>query len=420
MSEATQSKIKRAKHVDIFIKITCVAVAFIMWIYVMMVESPEYEETFSHITVDLINTDTLVTEQDLAIYNGYGTMIDVTISGKKSVISKLKESDIIATADVGTLAGEGGRYNCKISVDVPAGCQVVGMSQETVSVYLDKASQITLPLSERRENTNLPDGAFTGTIDFPVDNITVTGPSNVLSKVYNAVVVLDLSGITKTTTATEEVKLLDRNGNEINNPYIDYFPKRVTVEVPVYKTVTVNLNAYFKYGFLGFDNTTVTIDPATVEVTGDAEIINRGNLIEPIELDEKLHFSGNRCYRPFDLKAVDGVELSTDTVTVTAIVDNNIRTMLITVPGGNIMDTGARPGVEYTYEREPVTIRLMGTKEALSAIDEQDIMLMIDMSPFSESNRGTAEVKAEIVIDSPYKDQLIEVGTYRVTVTFVN
>ncbi|MBE6617289.1 MAG: hypothetical protein E7627_05045 [Ruminococcaceae bacterium] len=418
MSEATHEKSKHAKQIDIVIKILCVAVAFVMWIYVMMVESPEYEETFSHITVELINTENLVSERELAIYNGYGTMIDVTISGKKSVISKIGESDIVATADVSTISGDGGRYNCKINVDVPAGCQVVGMSQETVSVYLDKASQISVALSEQRENTNLPEGAFTGTIEFPVDMVNVTGPSNVLAKINKAVVVLDLAGVTKTTTLTEEVKLYDRNGNEIISPYIDYYPKSVTLEVPVYKKVTVNLDAYFKYGFLGYDNTTITIDPATVEVTGEVDVINKGNLIEPIELDEKLHFSGNRCYKTFDLETVDGVILSTDRVTVTAIVDNSIRTMNITVPGGNIMDTGAKPGVEYTYSREPVTVKLMGTKEALSALEPEDIMLVLDMSPYNESNSGTVRVKAEVKIDSVQKDMILEIGTYTIDVTF--
>lgn len=418
MSEAIQEKNKHAKQTDIIIRILCVAVAFVMWIYVMMVESPEHEETFSHITVELVNTENLGSERDLAIYNGYGTMIDVTLSGKKSVLTKLRESDIIATADVSTISGDGGRYNCKINVDVPAGCQVVGMSQETVSVYLDKASQISVVLSEQRENTNLPEGAFTGTIEFPVDMINVTGPSNVLAKINKAIVVLDLSGVTKTTTITEAVKLYDRNNNEIISPYIDYYPKSVTVEVPVYKKVTVNLDAFFKYGFLGYDNTTVTIDPAVVEVTGDVETINMGGLIEPIELDEKLHFSGNRCYRSFELEAVDGVELSTDSVTVTAIVDNTIRTRSVTVPGVNIMATGAKPGVQYAFNRDPVTIKLMGTMEALTAIVPEDIILILDLSPYSGSNSGTVRVKAEVRIDSPVKDQVLEIGTYTVDVTF--
>jgi len=42
------------------------------------------------------------------------------------------------------------------------------------------------------------------------------------------------------------------------------------------------------------------------------------------------------------------------------------------------------------------------------------------MSPYSESNRGTVRVKAEVIIDSEHKDEIIEIGTYKVSVTFDN
>ncbi len=426
MSDITRTKTddvkdKHQKHMAIIIKVVCVLVAFIMWIYVMMVESPEYEETFSHITVELINTDQLIEEKELAIYNGYGTMIDITLSGKKSVISKLSADDIVATADVSTLTGDGGRYNCKIVVDVPAGCKVVGMSQETVSVYLDKSQQINVILGEERENTDLPEGAFTGTIEYPVDMITVTGPSIVMSRVSRAVAKLDLAGVRKTSTVTADIVLFDRDGNVINSPYIDYYPKQVTVTVPVYKTVSVNVDVQFKHGFLGYDNTAVSVYPATVEVTGEVDVINKGNLIESIILDEKNDFSKFRCKGTYALNAVDGVMLSVSEVEVTAIIDSSIiSSRTITVPGNNIMDTGARPGVEYTYSRTATPIELMGPPAALAAIDPEDITLVLDMSPYSESNSGSANVKAEIVIDSPVKDQVLEIGTYEIKVVFTD
>ncbi len=426
MSDITRTKTddvkdKQRRHMAVIVKVVCVLVAFVMWIYVMMVESPEYEETFSHITVELINADRLIEEKELAIYNGYGTMIDITLSGKKSVISKLSPADLVATADVSTVTGEGGRYNCKITVDVPAGCKVVGMSQETVSVYLDKSEQINLILGETRENTDLPEGAFTGTVEYPVDMVTVTGPANVISRVNRAVAKLDLSGVRKTTTLTSAIVLLDREGNEISSPYIDYYPKQVTVTVPVYKTVTVNLDVHFRYGFLGYDNTNVSISPATVEVTGEVDTINKGNLIKSIVLDEKNDFDKFRCKDTFVLEAVDGVFLSASEVEVTAIIDSKqISSRTITVPGNNIMDTGARPGVEYTYDRSATQIELMGPPEALAAIDPEDIILILDMSPYSESNSGSSNVKAEIVIDSPYKDDVLELGVYEIKVVFNN
>lgn len=407
----------QGSHSNVIVKILCVVTAFILWIYVMAVESPEYETTFSHIVVQLENADELVSEKNLAIYNGYGTMIDVTLSGKKSVVSQIKDEDIVATADVSSVASVG-RYNCKIRIDVPAGCQLVGMSQETISVYADKSEQIAIDLTEQRENTKLPDGCYTGAIEFPVDKISVTGPSNVLSRIEYAVVNLDLSGIVSTTTVTQKVRLMSKDGTEITSPYIDYYPKEITVTIPILKTVTVPVEAYFKYGFLNSDKASVTITPASVDITGDPSVIDQGNLIELVEIDEKLDFTDGICEKSVTLDPVEGVSLSTSSVEVTAEIDRSIKTRQITVPGSNIEDTGAKEDVKYTWDKSTVTVTIMGEIDKISKITADDITLVLDMSPYSETNTGTIRVRADVEIDSQYRDEIIEIGTYEINVTF--
>ncbi|MBE6540995.1 MAG: hypothetical protein E7672_00890 [Ruminococcaceae bacterium] len=406
-------------HSNVVVKVLCVLAAFVLWIYVMSVESPDWETTFSHIVVQLENADELVTEKNLAIYNGYGTMIDVTLAGKKSVVSKIREEDIVVTADVSSI-GSVGRYNCKIKVDTPAGCKLVGMSQETISVYVDKSEQISVDLSEQRENTKLPEGCYTGTIDFPVDKVSVIGPSNVLSRIEGAVVNLDLSGVFTTTTVTQKVTLIGKNGEEITSPYIDYYPKEVTVTVPILKTVTMPVPVSFKYGYLNSNNTRIALVPSTVTVTGDAAIINQGNLISPIEIDEKNEFNDGVCVKNVILDAVKGVKLSAYSVDVTAVVDPLIKTREIAVPGTNITDTGAKDGVNYTWDHSTVNVTIMGEMDKIAKITADDISLVLDMSPYSVTNTGTIKVKADVEIDSTYSDDIIEIGTYEISVTFEN
>lgn len=417
MDQMKKNNASQGSRGNVIVKILCVAAAFILWIYVMAVESPEYETTFSHIIVQLENADELVSEKNLAIYNGYGTMIDVTLSGKKSVVSQIKDEDIVATADVSSVVSVG-RYSCKIRVDVPAGCQLVGISQETISVYADKSEQIAVELTEQRENTKLPDGCYTGAIEFPVDKISVTGPSNVLSRIEYAVVNLDLNGVLSTTTITQKVKLMNKDGSEITSPYVDYYPKEITVTIPIFKTVTVPVETYFKYGFLNSDNSVVTITPSSVDITGDSSVIDQGNLIKPIEIDDKLDFTDGICGKIVTLDTVDGVSLSVSSVEVTAEIDKSIRTRQITVPGMNIEDTGAKDGVKYTWDKSNVTVTIMGEIDKISKITADDITLVLDMSPYSETNTGTIRVRADVEIDSQYREEIIEVGTYEISVTF--
>lgn len=422
---STKSSDKPHFKSDLVAKILCVIAAFCLWIYVMQVESPEYEQTFSHITVDLVNTEELVSERGLAIYSGYGTMIDVTLSGKKSVVSKLSSNDIVATADVSAITESGKRVYCNIMIDVPAGCKLVGMSQEAVSVYSDEASQKTVALSENRENTNLPENCYTGIVDLPVDMITITGPLKVLENIDKAVVNLDLTGVTGSVSINGDVILLDKNGELYSSPYVEYSPREVTVNIPVYKRVTVPVEVKFLNGYFNVDNTELTIDPVSVMVEGEPAVIDAGNLVAPIEINEKLDFmksDSDRSIVDYDktvvLSLADGVKASSTDVHVTVKPDSYIKTIELTVPGKNIVDTGAKDGVHYIWDDSPVTVTLCGEFDKITKITPEDITLIINMSPYTVTNTGSIKVRAEVEIDSPYSDGVFEIGEYAVWVTF--
>lgn len=408
---------------NVAVKILCVFAAFCLWIYVMTVESPEYEQTFGNVTVELINTDSLVSDSGLMLYSGYGNMVGVTVSGKKSIVSKLSDSDIVVTADVGKITGGSGRYDCKLSVDVPAGCKLISLSQETISVYVDTASTASVKLTEKRDNTNLPEGCYVGAIDFPVDMITVEGPEKIVSRIAEARFDNDMNGITKSVTVTQRVYLVDAYGNKIESPYVKYYPQEVTVDIPVLKSAEVPIEVVFKNGFFNYDNTYTTVTPSTVRVTGEPEIIDAGNLIERVEIDEANDYltTGSdelKCTKKVALKAVDGVELDTDTVEIVSVPSSSIKLRKITVPSKNIIDTGGKTGVSYTWDHTPVTVSVIGSLEAVSSLSADDITLRFDMSPYSETNTGTTEVRAEVIIDSNYKDELLAIGYYEISVTF--
>ncbi len=407
---------KRSLHSDLPVKILCVLAAFCLWIYVMQVESPEYEQIFSHITVQLPETDHL-TRAGVTVYSGYGQMIDVTLAGKKSVLSKLKTEDIVATADFSGVEAEADRYHCKIIVDVPAGCKLVGLSQEYVSIYLDEADTVNIELTESRGNTRLPDGCTTGLIQFAAEQITVQGPRKTVEKVAKAVVNIDLSGVTSTITRTYPVTLLDKYNQPLNTPYLNFYPREVSVTVPVVKTATVPVEVEFRYRYFNEENCRISLTPAYIDVTGDPAVIDAGNLIAPIEINEKTDFDDMVCSRTVILEAAEGVTLSASFTELLIEADSSIKTREITVPGENIKDTGGKTGVHYSWDKEPVVVTIMGPIDAISKISPEDITILLDMSPYDSSNSGGIRVRAEIDIDSSYADQVIEVGYYNVLVT---
>lgn len=407
---------KQSFHGDLPIKILCVLAAFCLWVYVMQVESPEYEQVFTNITVDLDGVDEL-NKNGITVYSGGGQVVDVTLSGRKSILSKLTKNDIVVTADLSGLEANAQRTSCRVIVDVPADCRLVGTSQEYIPVYLDEETTVKVDLTEDRGNTRLPDGCTTGLIQFQYDQLSVTGPKKTLEKIAKAVVEIDLTGVSKTTTMTKKVILVDKTGVEITNPYLK-FSSEVTLTIPVLKTATVPVEIDFLYDYFSEDNAEIALTPAFIDVTGDPSVIDSGKLIEPIEINEKMDFNNMVCQRTILLEAVSGVTLSSSYVELLIEADPIYKTREITVPSENIKDTGGKTGVKYSWEENPMTVTIMGPIDAISQITPEDITIKLDMSPYDDSNTGSIRVRGQIDIDSEYEEQVIDVGIYYVTVTF--
>ena len=97
-TEAQELKSNRGKRGNILPKILCVLAAFVLWLYVMQTESPEYTDTIGSVSVSLENVTALQSDLGLSVYSGGGDMVTVKVSGKKSVISRLGPDDIKAFA----------------------------------------------------------------------------------------------------------------------------------------------------------------------------------------------------------------------------------------------------------------------------------------------------------------------------------
>ena len=72
---------------NIIPKIMCLAAAFVLWLYVMQIDSVDTESTFTGVRVYLENTSEIESRNGLFVYSGDGTLVNVTVTGRKSVIN---------------------------------------------------------------------------------------------------------------------------------------------------------------------------------------------------------------------------------------------------------------------------------------------------------------------------------------------
>ena len=405
-------KPQRKKN-NIVPKILCVVAAFFLWLYVMQTESPEYSETISSVSVDISNSAELQQSSGFSVYGKSGNVVDVKVTGKKSVISRLDKEDIHAYIDVSKIK-EAGQHALPVFVELPDGLDLVVPEPKTISVYVDETDTVSLPVNEKLENFELVTPYELGEVRFEYDSITVTGPKKKLSELSAAQVTVNMNNKTSSFTSLCPVDLIDINGKKADMSYLVTSASEINVTVPIYVTKEVPIETIFKHGFLNANNAKVTVSPATLTVKGDeSQFSDAKSVFDPYVIDEKLISDSiyNVVYRAQTNANVIIDEESTE-IKISVVLDDSLKTKQFTTT--DIQVKGVQPNINYEVLDKEVTVTLRGTADELAEITPADISVILDLSGLDASSKGNIVKAATVKIDSSKDSKVYEVGYYTV------
>ena len=203
------------------LKLLSAVFAVVLWTVIVNIYDPNTSYTFSNITVQLINTQSL-TDKDYSYEVVDGGKISVTVSGPKSVVTDLKTSDISATADLSKVTA----FTDYVDIQV----QVIKDGQVLNNVEaVPRTSALKLSIENRDTKTLSLDVNTTGSTasGYTVAStsssptyIKVTGPTSLLESVAALSVNIDVSGAKEDISTSADVKMLDEDGNEIVNCHV--------------------------------------------------------------------------------------------------------------------------------------------------------------------------------------------------------
>ena len=396
------------------VKLLCVFAAFLLWLYVMIVVSPEFQETFYEIPVQVVGMEDLKKDHGLSIYNSAeaGT-IDVTVAGKRSIVLKLEEDQIVATADVSGISSPG-KTNVNIDVELPSGLTLIEKSQNKVAFVTEESVSRVFPLTEKVENLDLPASYELGSIRYSFDTIQVSGPKSIVDSIAAARVTIDFEDRTTSFAQTCDIYFVDALNDRVTSAYLQYDETQVDVYVPIYRSLTVPVEVSFVYGYLNDSNATITVTPSEVTVKGEESAMRADTLLSPILLDEKK-ITENSYGRTITLQPADGVMIEDDitSVQVHVDVDPSIQYMVLSVT--DIEVTGA-DGIQYAVMDAELQVTLRGPLEQLAKIRPSDVYALVDLSGYSADNIGIVTKTPTIVIDIEDASEICEVGEYSVQV----
>ncbi|MBE6598797.1 MAG: hypothetical protein E7638_05095 [Ruminococcaceae bacterium] len=429
-SEAGETKKKSAKgkYADLAAKILCVFFSFLLWFYVMIVESPADETVIRDVAVMVAEDDAGMLAKGLSVYADSEVYVDITLSGKRRVLSKITAEDIKVSADLSGIASADRDITVPLIIEVPDGCQFVSSTRYNIQVNTDSIKKSLIPLTAELENMNpsyiygetpifslIRDGENTETVA-----VGVEGPSGMVNEVAAAVVKIDVSGKERGFTDTYAIELVDERGNAVDEKFLKKDFETVNVTMSVEVEVEFPLSLVFKHGYLSDTASSFKVSPETVTILCAPSDAHRADLISPIEIDERKVLTED-AIRSHSLKATVQLvspysqKISPTEVTVSGSIDREInnRKMLVLElqsTGGIDIDCDILDGF-----LEDVVV--CGRTEALSGLKTSDIVAVVDLSEYTEEHIGKRyQKKVTFEIDSEYGDQVFVVGDYTVEI----
>ncbi|MBE6688656.1 MAG: hypothetical protein E7588_05195 [Ruminococcaceae bacterium] len=370
-------------------RICALLLAVIMWFYVIRVDSPTYEDTFDYIPINLVGAEQLLADSGFSVISGYDGVVSVALSGRQSDITRLKTSDIIASADISAITLSGS-HHLPVNIAVPGGIKVMGYEPTTLEVYVDSTLQRDIEVVPRitySKEANVLLGEY---IAEPAI-IKVSGPATIVNSITKASASADFGKITKSMSGTAELELYDTAGNLVTNPYIKTNVSSVQVTVPVYKQKFLTPVVRFTDDIIPEEYIDVSFSTSLIAVQGEAEYIDAlGDEMVVASIDPK-QIGEKSTYEVLLQNVDDRLEyIGGDTITVDVSVDKSIRDIKRTIPlpleEANFRVNGAAGASYSIISPEVLYIEARGINAIeLDAITADDITLTADLSTINVS-----------------------------------
>lgn len=383
---------------NLSLKILSVVFAVVLWTIIVNIYDPTTSYTFSNVSVQLINTESL-TDKNYSYEIVDGGKISVYVSGPKSVVTNIKASDIVATADLSKISAFADYVDIHVSV-VRNGQTLnnVEAAPKTSAVRLSIENRDTKTINVNTEVTGKPaDGYALVKQTLNPTSIKVTGPYSIIDTIDHAGITFDVTGATDEVHGDADIHLYDEEENEIKDVSVDLSQSSVSYTAQVVRIKTVAVEAgYSGTPKDGYTISSVTLNQNYVQVYGDENALNNlekivipSNNINVDELDK------DRIYK-FSLenyidKSLHILKNSRVEVTVKV---GTTTTKSITLNTSDIRVIGLDTSMTYGFADKTYNIEIEGNTDLVSTIDTSKISVSADLSTYKSS--GTVDIKLSV------------------------
>lgn len=409
--------------------------AFAAWLVIMINRNPVREQTFGDVPVAVTIDDTVASEMGLGIVSDVSSQkFTVVVSGPNYIVSSLRTDDFILTASVADVNAAG---TYKLDV-LPAtnssktGYTFTSVSPSTIDVTFDYIDERTFTITPKLIGVSAASGLIADTpavSNSQQNTINIKGPRNVMNKIETVCAYAEVNKTLDSTQSfdtdlilydendkiiyryTSDGKILDSDGNEVENNYLSIKYSSIKVTQPILKKATLSVEAAFKNMPTGISGSfAYSIDHTSATVIGTPGVIDT---MKKITLSEINFFDVSKSRNTFEVSAVlpTGVKLADNIENFTVSIDTSgfaEKTFLIS----QIKPKGLSSNFNSRANGSIKNVRICGPANIIRSLSASSLYAQIDLS-----DKVAGNYTVDAIIKSDALDTIWQVGTYSVTVT---
>jgi YbbR domain-containing protein len=386
---------------NIGLKFLAVLIALVLWLAIVNVNDPEKTITVSNIPISVTN-ESAITSRDM-VYNVKSEQyLNITVSGKRSIVSNLSAEDFRATASLKELS----KVN-SIPVDVTTKnaslgrkITIVKQSAQTILVDVENVEEKDFTDLVVEYTGKVADGYVAGLSSMSTDEVTVKAPTSIIDKIKKVAVRCSLDGTNTNISKKCPVILYDKNDKEIKSDEIELSDKKIRVNVNVLRAKQVPISTINKDelgkpadGYVVDD---VILSSDSITVYGSEESLDS---IESLDIQDDIDVSDAKgdVTQNIDVtgKLPKGLSVSGEsTITVKVLIKKLItRTFEYDASEVSLNDLSSDLDVQLVTKKVKVT--LQGEEEVISQLTKDDMAISADLGKVKE---GTTTVHVDVAV----------------------
>lgn len=370
---------------DNFVRIFAIIAAIVAWFAVTVSQIPQRNRTIVNVPVSINYEGSIPQSLGLQRIGDTEFTVTVYVTGKNATVQKLTADDFIATVSLNNV-NQAKDYTLPIEVtkkNENSDYVINSWSDTEVTLTFDKivTKQFTLEISTPK--LSAADGYILETPYADVEDITVSGPQNVVDRIDRCVMVLDNEGeLTDSLSVSGTPTLLDKNGAAVTSEYLTVEPGTVEVTVPIYRSKKLTLEPQFVNVPKGFplEKLKYTLSQNAIMVAAANDIVDNQDTV---------------ILGPIDFRTVDiGKEMTLDVTLPAGFINTeNVTSVTITFPSyGMTSKTFSVPRSNFVFENVPAgydailttssleNVKIVGDSTIMDSLTSDDLVASIDLS----------------------------------------